>query len=460
MRRSIIRAFVGLVLLTGGCGSLDSTDDGTSASTVETTDATTSPDAATTDEADEAGSADDPDEAAGTEATDDLDEAALCAALSQDDIDPTVVELAPDRYRTALQSFVDMPDAMDGEDLQPMIDAADANPTMGVDLRALLDEIECDTQTELEVGAIADMFALYEPEPDDAYCAVLSEAFADQTEGLTPDDSEVLPEHAAAWNRLRLLGDSGDDLDLPEDEAWRLFGDLAGLGMYAEGRCGQPGVFAQTMFGAAFMLAAATGEFGGDGGELEVLPADNPPEVDPEANGDTIVSRSPLDDAESARLLELAGGNSSITGFERLVLDLDAEDDPGRYLAEVIVPVAWELEDTFFGVGFEPVDGGFFTELSFDVACQGLCGPADDWPERFASFFEESGAEILADEPLTGPEGRLVVTGGSITTDVIAGRWSADAGRLLQCQAELDDEDVALVPLFSEICRLAVARWL
>lgn len=476
--RGYLIALLALAFLMTGCAAPDSSDadvaltatdpdeEATTGDSVDDPDALAAVDESADESVDEVEAAD----------ADGVDQARLCEALSAGEVDPGIVDLVPEQYRASMAGLAAIPEELDADGTQQMIDIVAANPTLGIELRAIIDSLEgCDPDVLIEAGAIADMFMLWNGEPTDEYCGYLAELYSDQ--GLNqdeeidfvPDSTIIIPEHLETWNRLAAFDRMSDELEeLDHVAAFRLFSDTAGLGLYAEGRCGQADAFATSFVSAAFVVAIATGEFGegsfdldldDDGGDTETTVR---PEPDPDANGEFVIERVPLDDATTQRLLALLPTDSTISGFERVVLDFDAEDNPGRYVADAIVPTGWVASD-FFGVSFEPDQGsgvGFFTDLSFDASCQGLCAATDDWPDRFLSFFEE-GTTFDADEALVGPTGRLVVTPGSLTTDVRSARWSDTADHMFVCRAALDgDEDLDLVALFSELCRLATARWL
>ncbi|MEM7338432.1 MAG: hypothetical protein AAF467_07295 [Actinomycetota bacterium] len=442
-----------IVLVASACGSTDS-DDGSATTDDSTGTAAGDADSEADDEAAEA-------DGDGAAAVADLDPA-ICEALMSEDV-KDLVAVAPPGLADSFEALEEVGVAIDGETFTDVFTVLEANPTLGSDLSAFADTAEgCDAEDVGEFRALAGMLTMWEPETDDAYCEALA---ADDGAGLgdsEPDPTLVIPEHADAFARLEALEENEAPTD---EEATQLFADIAGLGLYAEGRCGVVDAFASSLFAAAFMMAAADfddledSDFTFDDLDDEGASNDGDAfgdgtEVDPE------VSRVPAAPAVEADLAALLPDDGRITGLEEVTLDLEADDNPGQYLAVVLVPEGWEAS-TFFGVDYDPPVSssiGFFTEMSFNAACQGSCEVTDDWAERFSTLIAE-GATLTSDESFDEPEGRVVVSADSLTTSVLSGRWSPDVDRMFTCDVDLDEEDADLVPLFSELCRRAQPLW-
>ncbi len=450
----ISRALVTLLALglaVTGCASLEAGQvDAPAGSTTDTV-ATTEP----------AGTGDDAAVVPSPDSSGEALDASICTDLDADEFDPALLDRVPERHRDTLAGLEALSTPMEDADAVAIGAVLDTRPGLGDDMIRLADElgdVGCDADDVAALRGLGHAFTLWGAEPTTEYCDMLTRQFDDATASTEPDLGLVITDHSATWDRLLAIDEATEDTPDP-DTIWQIFGDTTGLGLYAEGRCGVDGAYENALFGAAMLVAFGSGDLDADFtiGDDDELDADD----DGFAFGEPLIlERGPADPGIVAELETLAPPDGRITGFERVVVDLDP-DDPGVRIATAIVPAGWEASGGVFGTQFDaPGDAGvgFFTEFELSTTCQGLCGPADDWPERFESFFFDP--TFLLDEDLTAPDGRLVVTEGGITNDVIVGRWADGADQLLQCQAELDEEDEDLIGLFIELCRRVEASWL
>ncbi len=125
------------------------------------------------------------------------------------------------------------------------------------------------------------------------------------------------------------------------------------------------------------------------------------------------------------------------------------------------VPTGWTV-----GVipgRFKPPDDaklGFMTQFGAGGNCDGMCEPKD-WKAtadkvEFAQF--KSGSfSIIKDEPLTNPEGRLVVASadGGKRLYLVVARWKDGAERYFNCRATLEESALKLLPALELACKKA-----
>ena len=145
---------------------------------------------------------------------------------------------------------------------------------------------------------------------------------------------------------------------------------------------------------------------------------------------------------------------------------ITTDDDDYPVLAAA--PVGWEASD-FIGTSFEPGEElGFFTQMDVGAHCDGICAPRN-WGNlmddaEFGPFAGLADAiEILRDEKLDGPNGRLVAYREDTTitpVKIVAARWDDRADRYFRCEAKLDEDDVDLWEVFVAACRAAIPLWI
>lgn len=139
--------------------------------------------------------------------------------------------------------------------------------------------------------------------------------------------------------------------------------------------------------------------------------------------------------------------------------------DKERVLAAV--PAGWVESPAIPGL-FKPPEGsdlGFMTKYSVGSTCGGSC-VAKDWratsdKDMFAQFQGEQ-FELVKDEALTDPTGRLLVAtaDGGRRAFVAVARWKDDASRYYSCNAALDEPALALRLAIEQACAANVALFL
>lgn len=364
---------------------------------------------------------------------------AMCAQLDAESPDAAFVDAVPTRYRSLAETLVDFAEeeADFGEDdgMREMLSL----PGVADEFRGLADVVAATCDDEEAAGGLRDFATMAEMGAAEAsadYCDLLADS-------LDADDSDEVPaalragapaSHAAAYDLVEQAAD-GD-----AEAVGGIGAALGGLGLYLENQCGQDGAFMEFFLVGA--LAGAFASTGDGGGRSAVDPTTEPGEVDLAAVEAVVPAASGIVFSTASFALE----------------------DDGDYVVRAAVPVGWEQSEPFFGVTFEPQgdDFDFFTELSFDAGCDGLC-EVTDWearltgPDGFLTRTRES-AEIRRDESIT--DGVLLVSdgfAGGIDVHVI--RWNDEAERYLSCQAELGEDDVSLVDVFVAVCTTAVPGW-
>ncbi len=263
-----------------------------------------------------------------------------------------------------------------------------------------------------------------------------SETAIEAAIGVAPD------EHAEALATLQALVATQDGSFPAGIDQTQAFAAMAGLGLYAEARCGAEGAFATMLFAAAFLSAFE------DTGGLSGTPATG-----------LGLAPNPADPAAANAAVP------STFGLTFDVIEIDLEDD-GDYLVSAVVPTGWERDDSFFGTVFEaPDDFGFFTKLTLDTGCDGMC-EATDWDARlngddgFIALYRESG-DLIVDRATTGTPGVVLAKPGF--SDGVEGRvirWDNATDRYFVCDFELDSDDVGLVDAFVAACEAAQPGWI
>ena len=106
----------------------------------------------------------------------------------------------------------------------------------------------------------------------------------------------------------------------------------------------------------------------------------------------------------------------------------------------------------------EPLPLGYGTEYSTGTNCAGECAP-QDW-KRMIDLVEPvqlelDACDVLRDEALTDPPGRLIVaaTKDGMFTRLGLARWQDGASYYSYCRVTLAKESQALLPLFETVCR-------
>ena len=164
----------------------------------------------------------------------------------------------------------------------------------------------------------------------------------------------------------------------------------------------------------------------------------------------------------------LAALNGAVPPGVELAFESFLTTDDEEYPVLTPAPVGWEARD-FIGTTFEPGDElGFFTQMDVGAHCDGLCAPKD-----WRSLMEDSGfgpfagladaTEVLRDETLSGPMGRLVAFREDTTIaplKIVATRWDDRADRYFRCEARLDEDDVDLWEVFADLCANAIPLWI
>jgi len=384
---------------------------------------------------------------------------ALCAEFESED-GPSDELLAglPAEYAATAGSIVEFGEALDamGDNDDTSLDQLSDALTkdgLGDDLRAFaaFAEKECgesDGATQIaQMAVAADMASA---EQVDEYCTALADGFSDDNEG-GPEQLAALMDIAPEAHREGLDALSKLDASTATDaDMGALFGPLFGLGIYAEKVCGIDGAAAQMLLGAMFIGMGDDMSSGTDDGSDDSATDDSGVGVDP--------AQFPDITADSANAALPAG--SAIT-FQ--VVSADLEDD-GEYLASMVVPEGWDM-DQGFNVEFSPpADSGasIFTSMEAGAGCDGTCA-ATDWDARLR---EEVGAisqfttshPSATEEPIAGSEG-VVLTDTSDGATALVLRWDDSADKYFSCSVDLDEDDAALLPAFVEACVASRPAW-
>jgi hypothetical protein len=439
-----------------GCGGGDETAG---------TDASVPRAATTTAPSDENGAGDSPDSTLGTTAdatpdtttdttpvtTGGIDSAAtefdLCSAISGDEPPPDLAQLVPPEHAAAAQLILDVTAPLDAEQPVPSgVIERFAAPDSAAALAGFADAIEAECGPGGPVDGIrfySGVSALAAPAAEPAYCESLSTLVSvdtddDRTAAALADALQSAPpEHVAPLELLEMTQSSV----APPDEAdlVAVMQALAGLGLYAEARCGSPGAFTSMLFAGA-LLSAELGQASQPGAGVGSVPA-------------------AADPATATAALPPGSG----VAFEVVELDLGGED-AGEYLVSAVVPTGWVSDVDLFGTTFEPVEGfSVFTELSFDTGCDGMC-EVTDWearltgPEGFVTSYR-SDDEILLDRPVAGSDGIVLMRRGfSDRIEGVVLRWADGADRYFQCEFAIEPPELA--DAFLAACEAARPGWI
>ena len=432
---------VGSVLVLAGCGGGDEAgESSTTIDTPSTTGATSDPGSVPTTTAPSGGSSSDTDATPGSD---------LCTALDQDDPPTDLADLVPPEYAAATQTLLDIAGSFESIESSIPSDLIDrlASSETGNGLAALADlaERQCGPSESVDgMRAYAQISGLADPTAQPDYCEQLAtvlslEASDDESaSALTAALNTAPAEHIQALTTLQAV--IASDAGIPDDlDPIQALVATAGLGLYAEARCGVADSFATMLFVGAFLSAG------------EDFPGETPQGVGavPEpADPGPAISAVPAD---------------SDVMFE--VLQLDLEDD-GEYLVSAVVPAGWERRDRMFGAMFEPVEGfGFFAELTIDSGCDGMC-EVTDWdarlngPDGYVTRYREGGG-LIVDRPTEGTAGIVMTKPGfDEFVEGVVIRWANDADRYFTCDFRLSTEDVDLVDAFVAACEAARPGWI
>ncbi|CCM65728.1 MAG: hypothetical protein WBB51_07265 [Candidatus Microthrix parvicella] len=142
-----------------------------------------------------------------------------------------------------------------------------------------------------------------------------------------------------------------------------------------------------------------------------------------------------------------------------------ALDDDGEYSATIVAPVGWD-EGRFLGVAFEPPsdeDLGFFTKMSVETGCDGMCEPTDwekrlNGPDGFLTL-QTKDVDVVEQRSTKGSDGTVLITEDSFGTNVLVLRWDDSADHFFQCEADLDEDDANLAEAFTAACEASLPDW-
>lgn len=165
--------------------------------------------------------------------------------------------------------------------------------------------------------------------------------------------------------------------------------------------------------------------------------------------------------------VDAAAANGAVPPGTELTFQSDNFDldEDGDYSASLAAPVGWQSR-LFIGVEFEPQASaglGFFTRLSAQAGCDGLC-EATDWearlngPDGYLSMLEE-GANVVDRREVSGSEGVVLTVEDSFGTTVTVLRWDDSADHYFECEAVLDEGAADLAPAFEAACLAARPDW-
>ncbi len=253
-----------------------------------------------------------------------------CDAIEGSDLPDDFASMLPSKYGQAVTVVRQFETTMSGEDdqlapgaVKKLADALSVDGA-GKELVALSADLEeaCGKSDGTEafryLGEASSMVAV---KRIDGYCKLLESSFkagADTEKSLLGSiESRAPEEHRAAIRAISKLGTDGQPAD--EEAVTALGSAFFGIGLYAEGRCGIEGAFAEMLLGAAFATTAdgsgseGSGDADGTGGETGT----EPPAADPALANDA------------------ASENAYGVTFEAVRVDLE---DDGKYLASVVVP--------------------------------------------------------------------------------------------------------------------------
>lgn len=425
---------ISISLIAVGCGGGDEATPPTTTISDETTDATS---------AASAQSSPDGDNQLTSEA---------CAALDAEQPPDDLAELVPSAYAQPAQLLLDLSASFDPNESMSsdLIDRL-AEPTVSTTFSSFADSVERDCgpgQAGEGIRAYADMTQLAAVGAIDDYCRQLEVALsldagdASSASALEAAIDLAPDEHGEALATLRALM-SSENGDFPDEiDPTRIFATNAGLGLYAEARCGVTGAFTTMLFAAAFLSLAAGAD--GSGATAVTGLGATPPPADPASAVTALPATSNM-------------------AFETIELDLEDDRD---YLVSAVVPAGWQRAETMFGAVFEPPEGfGFFTELTFDTGCDGLC-EATDWGARlngddgFVTNYRASG-DLIIDRPTEGTPGVVMTKPG--VSEGIEGRvirWDDATDRYFVCDFRLDGDDIGLLDAFVAACEAARPGWI
>ena len=373
-----------------------------------------------------------------------------CGLLDQDEPPLDLATQLPPDYAGAAQVLMDIIGAFETNDVSipPDVVARLASTEIGIELAAFADAAERDCGPGEGVDGIrvyAEISAFGAPPVEREYCDQLATVLS---VGATDDDSEaaltaaleIAPDnHAQALAMIEMLR-SAEDGELPDGlDPTGTFVAVAGLGLYAEARCGVANSFAEMLFVGAFAFITGDGLPGEPAQGVGTVPA-------------------PADPATATAALPSGSGLT----FE--VTEIDLRDD-GDYLVSAVVPTGWERDDSVFGSVFEPVDGfGIFTEMTIDSGCDGLC-EVTDWEARltgsdgFVTQFRSD--DLLVDRPVAGTAGVVMVK--PALADGVEGtviRWDDSTDRYFTCEFRLEEDEVGYVGAFVAACEAARPGWI
>ena len=118
------------------------------------------------------------------------------------------------------------------------------------------------------------------------------------------------------------------------------------------------------------------------------------------------------------------------------------------------------------GVAFEPPsdeDLGFFTKMSVETGCDGMCEPTDwekrlNGPDGFLTL-QTKDVDVVEQRSTKGSDGTVLITEDSFGTNVLVLRWDDSADHFFQCEADLDEDDANLAEAFTAACEASLPDW-
>jgi hypothetical protein len=373
-----------------------------------------------------------------------------CGLLDQDEPPLDLASQLPPDYADAAQVLMAIIGAFEVNDVSipPDVVTRLASTEIGMELAAFADAAERDCGPSEGVDGIrvyAEISEFGAPPEQREYCDQLATVLS---VGATDDDSaaaltaalEIAPaEHAQALAMIETLR-SAEGGELPDGlDPTRTFVAVAGLGLYAEARCGVTNSFAEMLFVGAFAFISDGGLPGEPAQGVGTVPA-------------------PADPAAATAALP----SGSDLAFEVIEIDVDQDGD---YIVSAVVPTGWERDDSLFGSVFEPVDGfGIFTEMTIDSGCDGLC-EVTDWEARvtgadgFVTQFRSD--ELIVDRPTEGTPGAVMVK--PAFADGLEGaviRWDDGTDRYFTCEVRLGADDIDYSDAFVAACEAARPGWI
>ena len=256
--------------------------------------------------------------------------------LDQDEPPLDLANQLPPDYADAAQVLMAIIGAFEVNDVSipPDVVARLASTEIGIELAAFADAAERDCGPSEGVDGIrvyAEISEFGAPPAEREYCEQLATVLS---VGATDDDSAAAltaaleiapPEHAPALAMIETLR-SAEGGELPDGlDPTGTFVAVAGLGLYAEARCGVANSFAEMLFVGAFAFITGDGLPGEPAQGVGTVPV-------------------PADPASATAALPSGSGLT----FE--VTEIDLKDD-GDYLVSAVVPAGWERDDSVFGCG-------------------------------------------------------------------------------------------------------------